>query len=145
MVEIVAGSLIRQNELSAENLSSIVSHWGINSWTYVALVEFIIIIIIAVFVFLLNKKANPKSIDRNVKDDAINDNVDFGNLVNSAFHASELYDKLKVKCHPDRFPNNPEKNAMALEIFQLINKNRNNIKVLEDLKLRAEKDLGITI
>ena len=29
--------------------------------------------------------------------------IDFGNVINSAFYSKELYDILKKKCHPDRF------------------------------------------
>ena len=45
--------------------------------------------------------------------------VDFDNVINSSFAAKELYDKLKVKCHPDRFTD-ADLNKEATRLFQEI-------------------------
>lgn len=111
---------------------------AVNIWTYIAIIEFIIIIALILF---CNRKKNYKY--KKEKEDALSENVDFGNIFNSAFHANELYNILKVKCHPDRFPNDEEKNAKALELSQLIGKHKHNVKMLEELKLRAQNELNI--
>ena len=69
--------------------------------------------------------------------------VDFDGVIHSAFHSKELYDMLKVKCHPDRFSTQPELIRKATEIFALIVKNKYNYQALSELKVRAEKELFI--
>lgn len=70
--------------------------------------------------------------------------VDFANIMNSAFLSSDLYDILKVKCHPDRFGYSPEKLAIANDLFQRITQNKANYKILLQLKQEAEDKLNIT-
>ena len=70
--------------------------------------------------------------------------VDFANIMNSAFLSSDLYDILKVKCHPDRFINSPEKLAIANDLFQRITQNKANYKILLQLKQEAKDKLNIT-
>lgn len=74
----------------------------------------------------------------------IEEEVDFNNIIDSAFMSEKLFDTLKVKCHPDRFTNE-EKNKLAIELFQEINKNRYNLNELEKLKHRAIDELEIII
>ena len=57
-------------------------------------------------------------------------NINFNATIQSAFHSSEIYDQLKVKCHPDRFVDDPEKMKMADALFQQISKNKDNDKRL---------------
>ena len=71
--------------------------------------------------------------------------VDFANIMNSAFLSADLYDKLKIKCHPDRFATDPHKQIIADNLFQRIIQNKANYKVLIQLKQEAEDSLGITI
>lgn len=71
--------------------------------------------------------------------------IDFKNIMNSAFLSVDLYDKLKVKCHPDRFASDPVKQAVADNLFQRITQNRVNYKVLLELKQEAERKLNVTI
>lgn len=115
------------------------SMWNINAWTIIAIVEFVIILVAT---YVIHKKQNlsPK---RLVKKKVLSENVDFGNILNSAFHAKALYDQLKVKCHPDKFVNEPEKERIALELSQQISKNENNVKELQILKQRAIDELNI--
>lgn len=140
MNDITVDTLSTQLGLANGPVTGVVSPWSFNGWAYVALAEFIVLLIIV----LINIKPKTKSINSQIKKKALSDSVDFGNIVNSAFHSTELYDRLKIKCHPDRFPNDPQKSALALELFQLISKNRNNLKELETIKKRAEKELEIT-
>lgn len=111
----------------------------LNWWMWLALVEFIVI------VFLLFKK-RVKSEDtakRRFKKEALGQDVDFDNIIDSSFNSADLYDELKVKCHPDRFPMDMEKNAIAVGLFQEISKNRNNVKRLLELKEEAIQKLNI--
>ena len=117
--------------------SETISNQCVNWWLVVSIVEFISVCILLIFVLKQNKIHSINMHDDNM--------VDFGNVINSAFKAKQLYDLLKVKCHPDRFPDDNNKNAVALEIFQEISKNKNNIHELEKLKLKAEQVLGVKI
>ena len=80
---------------------------------------------------------------RRFKKDALGQDVDFDNIIDSSFNSAHLYDELKVKCHPDCFPTDMEKNAIAVGIFQEISKNRNNVKRLLELKEEAIQKLNI--
>lgn len=110
-----------------------------NIWIWVAIGEFVIILLF-IFSKLRKKKG---SLRRRFKEEALKENIDFNNIIKSSFHSNELYNKLKVKCHPDRFPNDPELNSIADGIFQEITKNKTNIKRLEELKNEAHQKLNI--
>ena len=69
--------------------------------------------------------------------------IDFGNVINSAFYSKELYDILKKKCHPDRFAGNPVLIEKSTEIFAFITKNKYDHISLLKLKERAEKELFV--
>lgn len=64
------------------------------------------------------------------------------NVVMSIFKSKELYDELKVRCHPDRFLDK-EQNAIATTLFQDLTKNKANYQTLCSIKERATKELGI--
>ena len=64
-------------------------------------------------------------------------------MINSSFNSQQLYDELKKKCHPDRFPNDNDKNSIAIKLFQEISENKNNSKRLSEIKEVAEKKLQI--
>lgn len=57
------------------------------------------------------------------------------NVVNSMFLCQPLYDKLKKKCHPDRFETT-DKRDLAEELFQQLQENRYNLKGLQELEKR---------
>ena len=75
-----------------------------------------------------------------IKKSILEEQIDFDNIITSAFHAKLLYDELKIICHPDRFIDE-ERNAKATEIFQLITENKENYKILFDLKERINREL----
>ena len=54
-----------------------------------------------------------------------------------------MYDELKVKCHPDLFSTDKEKNLIAENLFQEITKNQTNAKRLIELKEEAKQKLDI--
>lgn len=110
-----------------------------NWWMWLAIAEFGIIAIL-----ILSKKLKPKDTARQrFKDESLRQDIDFGNIINSSFNSIQLYDELKVKCHPDRFPTDKEKNIIAETIFQEISKNKNNVKRLLELKEEAKQKLNI--
>ncbi len=110
-----------------------------NYWMWIALGELVIIIGL-----ILSKSLSKKqSVKQRFKEESLAQEVDFNNIIGSSFHSTELYDKLKVKCHPDRFPTDPELNKIADNLFQEITKNKTNLKRLQELKIEAEHKLNI--
>lgn len=112
-----------------------------NFWIIISCLELLIIL----FLLLRIKKSKKNAIPKTQKQQIISENVDFENIFNSAFHANELYDRLKIKCHPDRFPIDSELNIKANEIFQEITKNKNNYKELKRLQQKAINELDIKL
>jgi hypothetical protein len=110
-----------------------------NYWMLVAVLEFLIIVL-----FLVKDKLKTKeTAARKFKTDSLKKTVDFDNIINSSFNSIQLYDQLKVKCHPDRFPTDNEKRVIAEFLFQEIAKNRTNVKRLNELKHEAIEKLKI--
>ena len=108
-------------------------------WFYIAMVEFVIIFFLLLFAF----RRGTTRVEKQKLRESIKSDVDFQNIINSSFHATEIYNELKVKCHPDRFIGDVEKNATANRIFQEVTKNKMNYKRLQELKKEAEESLGI--
>lgn len=134
-------TLIQDSLKVAEQAISASSDKGdsTNIWMWVAVGEFAIIVGL-LLAKKLKRKPNAK---QRFKEEAISQDVDFNNIIKSSFHSTELYDILKVKCHPDRFPTDPELNGIADKLFQEITKNKTNHKRLEELKIEAEQKLNI--
>ena len=107
-------------------------------WFYIAMVEFVIIFFLLLFAF----RRGTTRVEKQKLRESIKSDVDFQNII-SSFHATEIYNELKVKCHPDRFIGDVEKNATANRIFQEVTKNKMNYKRLQELKKEAEESLGI--
>ena len=108
-------------------------------WFYIAMVEFVIIFFLLLFAF----RRGTTRVEKQKLRESIKSYVDFQNIINNSFHATEIYNELKVKCHPDRFIGDVEKNATANRIFQEVTKNKMNYKRLQELKKEAEESLGI--
>lgn len=114
-----------------------------NLWMWVAIGEFALIVGL-VLVSRIKRKSNGKQRDKKrFKEESIAQEIDFNNIINSSFHSNELYDKLKVKCHPDRFPTDPKRNEIAEKLFQEITKNKTDVKRLHALKIEAQQKLNI--
>ena len=110
-----------------------------NWWMWLAIAEFGIIAFL-----ILREQLKPKdTAKQRFKNESLKQEIDFGNIINSSFNSIQLYDELKVKCHPDRFPTDKEKNSIAENIFQEISKNKNNVKRLLELKEEAIQKLNI--
>lgn len=114
--------------------------WSIDAWTVISALEFAVIMFL-IFTALRRRESTPRM--SAMKKNIILEKVDFGNILDSAFHAEELYEQLKVKCHPDRFIGDERKNAAALEIFQQLGQYRHDIKALDRIRQRAEDELDI--
>jgi len=110
-----------------------------NWWIWLAIAEFAII----VFLILKERLKPINTARKRLRDESLKQDIDFNNIINSSFNSIHLYNKLKVKCHPDRFPTDKEKNTMAENIFQEISKNKNNVKRLLELKEEAIQKLDI--
>ena len=110
-----------------------------NIWFWLSIFEFVLIILL----LLLKKNKKETELKKQYKKESLSNKVDFNNVIKSSFHSIELYDQLKVKCHPDRFASNPELMKKADKLFQEISGNKTNIKRLEELKLAAIKELKI--
>ena len=125
-----------------DNINEKFLDWSIDAWTVISALEFAVIMFL-IFTALRRRVSTPRM--SAMKKNIILEKVDFGNILDSAFHAEELYEQLKVKCHPDRFVGDERKNAAALEIFQQLVKNRHDIKALERIRQRAEDELDVNI
>lgn len=112
-------------------------------WMYIAIVEFVLIVALCVQLFRIGRKRKRKERDE-LKAKVMNEgDIDFSNVINSSFKAKALYDELKGKCHPDKFPLDSEQNQKATEIFGLLVKNKHDYAALCELKKRAQEELNI--
>ena len=111
----------------------------INWWLWIAIIEFVLIIFL-----VIKQNIKPKdTIKQKFKKESLEEEIDFNNIINSSFNSKQLFDELKVKCHPDRFPTDKEKNLIADKLFQEITENQNNAKRLIELKEVAKEKLNI--
>ena len=110
-----------------------------NWWMWLAIAEFGIIALL-----ILKGKVKTKETEKQkFKKESLRQDIDFNNVINSSFNSIKLYDELKVKCHPDKFPTDKDKNRIAESLFQEITKNKTNIKRLLELKEEAIQKLNI--
>jgi hypothetical protein len=108
-------------------------------WFWISIVEAFIII------FFIIKKIKTKTnleYDEKIIKESKNKDIYMGNLMNSIHQSKSLYDTLKKKCHPDRFPDH-ELNKIADSLFQEITLNKRNYNKLLELKEVAERELNI--
>ena len=112
-----------------------------NIWFWIALAEAIALLLL---MNLKYKRKNESGLDEQLIIDSKKFDVDMGNVLNSIYQSKALYDKLKIKCHPDRFTDK-ELNITADQIFQEITKNKRNYSKLLELKNLAEEKLKIKI
>ena len=77
-----------------------------------------------------------------IREQILEEKIDFGNVVSSSLLAKSLYDELKKICHPDRFLNEQDI-IKANEIFQLVTQNKGDYNKLLSLKERIYRELPI--
>jgi hypothetical protein len=66
------------------------------------------------------------------------ENKEMTNVVNSMFLCTPIYDKLKVKCHPDRFIDEKQK-IIAQDLFQELQENKYNYEKLLEIELQVNR------
>ena len=106
-------------------------------WIWIAITEFLVII----FLLFKRKTKVKETVKSKFKTDSLKGEIDFHNIIDSSFNSMKLYDELKVKCHPDKFPTDKEMNKIADSLFQEINKNKTNTKRLLELKEEAKQKI----
>lgn len=111
----------------------------INIWLWIAIIELIVIL----YLLFFKASKNNSNKKQQFKEEAMKSNVDFSNIINSSFNVEPLYKELKMKCHPDRFPTDSEKNKIAVDLFQEISRNKTDFKKLQQLKETAITQLNI--
>ncbi len=107
-------------------------------WIGIAMIEFLLILVLLYKMQKMQQYAKAKT-----KAEILEQRIDFDNVINSSFNSVQLYNKLKAKCHPDKFAADIEKNAIAEALFQEIVENKTNANKLYELKERAEEYLDI--
>ncbi|MGP2571394.1 molecular chaperone DnaJ [Ornithobacterium rhinotracheale] len=121
-------------------------------WFWASLIELLVILVLLLYILYVHKKVNKfnrntkneiNNLNKTTKEEVLGEHIDFDNIIKSSFQAKKLYNNLIVKCHPDRFPTDPKKNAIANELFQEITKNKTDLKKLLELKSIAEIKLKI--
>lgn len=114
---------------------------GSQIWMIIAIGEFVFILFL-----LFRSKGSKKSKRQLLKEEVLKEgSIDFGNTMKSAFHSNELYHPLIRACHPDRFPNDIQKQAIASELSQRITESKLDYAKLLSLKEEAEQKLNIHI
>ena len=61
--------------------------------------------------------------------------------INNRAEVDQLFKNLLRRCHPDRFVDNPEKNALAEALFKKVMANSTNLGVLKGLEIIIKRDL----
>ncbi len=77
-----------------------------------------------------------------IRDNILNEDIDFSNVVSSSLLAKGLYDELKKICHPDRFHSEQDINK-ANELFQLVSQNKGDYNKLVLLKEQIFNELPV--
>ena len=108
-----------------------------NWWMIISIVEFVVILL---SFYRFNNKRN--RVKQRIKNEG---DIDFANIVDSAFGAERMYKKLIRQCHPDRFAPDENKMAIANDITERLGKYKNDLKGLEMLKTEAINKLNINI
>ena len=124
------------NAVQAKAVESSNGHYII---PIVALLLALVMVVSITAYFRSSRYASKRNLKSKTKD------VDFDNVIRSAFGAKELYDQLKGVCHPDKFAKDPEKEKIANDIFAQVVNNKHNYDELCKLKERAIKELNIKI
>lgn len=109
-------------------------------WMLIAVIELFIIIVL----LFKRKKETNKTKKQMIKEQVLSEEaIDFNNIINSSFNAKQVYDQLIRECHPDRFPNNPTKQQIALNLSQEVVKNKGNLNRLEELRNEVKLQLNL--
>lgn len=136
---ILALPTVAKNTLQVESKVSLMN----SVFFWVAILEFMIIILLVVRFKLKRNKLDFSDLERDTVKSAKSKKIDMDNLMNSINGSRSLYKELSRKCHPDRFMNDP-KQKIAEEIFQEISRHERNFEKLNLIKTRAINELNVT-
>lgn len=114
-----------------------------SNWLIYLLIGVIIVLLLILFFIISNIKMKHSKEYQAKQRILREDQIDWNNTM-YVFKAQELYNQLKVVCHPDRFTD-PQLNSIATDLFQRITKNKTNYKELQKLKEEANNVLKINI
>ncbi|RYY44247.1 MAG: molecular chaperone DnaJ [Chitinophagaceae bacterium] len=113
-----------------------------NHWIWIAGVELLVIGLLTVA--LLKKKKTPfVPPTGNLLSESRNAEIDMGSLMDNINQSRQLYKKLSVQCHPDRFAGDEHKRKIADELFQDITRYQRNYEKLLALQELAKQKLHI--
>ncbi len=107
-----------------------------NFWILISLIEFLVII------YLVAKVKQSKDPMQNKIKSFKNEKTNMDDLMNNIHLSRDLYKKLIIKCHPDRFENS-EKKEIAETISKQITDNKTDYKALLQLKEEAIDKLNL--
>lgn len=111
-------------------------------WFWIALVEFLVIVILIINLFRKNSNSKYDLEHINEIKKARTTNIDMDDLMGNINKSKDLYKELSRVCHPDKFINSEFEKKAEL-IFQEITKNKRNYKSLLELKERAKEELNL--
>ncbi len=112
-----------------------------SNWLIYLLIGLIVLLLLILFFVMLNMKMK-NSKEYQVKQRVLReDQIDWNNTM-YVFKAQEIYNQLKVVCHPDRFTDS-QQNIIATDLFQRITKSKTNYKELLKLQEEARTKLNI--
>lgn len=114
-----------------------------SNWLIYLLIGVIIVLLLILFFIISNMKMKHSKEYQAKQRILREDQIDWNNTM-YVFKAQELYNQLKVVCHPDRFTD-PQLNSVATDLFQRITKNKTNYKELQKLKEEAKQMLSVNI
>ena len=114
-----------------------------SNWLIYLLIGVIIVLLLILFFIISNMKMKHSKEYQARQRILREDQIDWNNTM-YVFKAQELYNQLKVVCHPDRFTD-PQLNSVATNLFQRITKNKTNYKELQKLKEEAIDKLNINL
>ena len=114
-----------------------------SNWLIYLLIGVIIVLLLILFFIISNMKMKHSKEYQAKQRILREDQIDWNNTM-YVFKAQELYNQLKVVCHPDRFTD-PQLNSVATDLFQRITKNKTNYKELQKLKEEAKQMLSVKI
>lgn len=114
-----------------------------SNWLIYLLIGVIIVLLLILFFIISNMKMKHSKEYQAKQRILREDQIDWNNTM-YVFKAQELYNQLKVVCHPDRFTD-PQLNSVATDLFQKITKNKTNYKELQKLKEEVIDKLNINL
>ena len=113
-----------------------------STWFWVALLEFLIIVILIIKFNWLRSRTEISDLSKKKIKEFQKTEIDMDNLMSSINYSKNLYNELSKKCHPDKFTKDSQR-KIADKLFQEISTNKRNYQKLLELKQRAIDELNL--